>query len=225
MPKLDCSKLKSLVKEFQKEGIVTDGTIVKCQYCDCVLTVTYEHQRYPISQHVSGARHRTNVTRESKATIQSQAFIGPSFAVAKEQSQVNKQFSLDLTSAFLQSGIPLNKVNTPPLKQFLEKYMHRSVPDESTLRKNYVEPVYDATMSKIRQEIGDNDLAFILDETTDELQRYVLNILVMPLNGMASTPVLIKVILKISSYFKVIPKKRFWLSFSVTYRANYCLIC
>lgn len=79
------------------------------------------------------------------------------------------------------------------LKSFLEKYTKRHIPDESTLRKNFVKPIYTSTIEKIKQVVAEHPVAFILDETTDAMQRYILNILVVPLNGKPTEPMLLKV--------------------------------
>jgi hypothetical protein len=68
------------------------------------------------------------------------------------------------------------------LKSFLEKYTGRHTPSPQTLR-NYVDVLYKGTLAKVRQEISDNDLCFIVDETTDVCGRYVLNIMFGVLNG------------------------------------------
>ena len=47
----------------------------------------------------------------------------------------------------------------------------KSVPDESTLRKNYVDKVFQKTKQAIRQIIGDNLIYFHVDETTDSCGR------------------------------------------------------
>lgn len=197
MPKVSADRLKTLAKEFENDGIVSDGSIIKCSFCDLSIKMDINHQKQQISQHISTIRHRENKARESKASSSRQTFIGAAFEAGETETKANKQFALDLTSAFLQSGIPLNKVNSLPIKSFLEKYTHRHVPDESTLRKNYTQPIYDSTIQKIRSEIGDSDVALILDESTDQLQRFVLNILIMPLNGKAVKPMLIKVSLQV----------------------------
>ena len=54
----------------------------------------------------------------------------------------------------------------------------KSVPDESTLRKNYVDKVFQKTKQAIRQIIGDNLIYFHVDETTDSCGRYVANLLI-----------------------------------------------
>lgn len=51
---------------------------------------------------------------------------------------------------------------------FLEKYTGQNIPDESTLRKNYVPHIYFETLSSVRGEIqGGSIWVSIDDETTD----------------------------------------------------------
>ena len=78
------------------------------------------------------------------------------------------------------------------MKSYLQKYTGKSVPDESTLRKSYLQPLYEGKISQIRQVVADHPVYFILDETTGRQNRYVLNILVAPLNGHQVKPMLLK---------------------------------
>jgi uncharacterized Zn-finger protein len=54
----------------------------------------------------------------------------------------NDSFNQDLCNAFVAANIPWNKLNSAPLKNFLTKYCNRNIPNESTLRKNYMLPCY-----------------------------------------------------------------------------------
>lgn len=52
--------------------------------------------------------------------------------------------------------------------------MRRIIPEASTICKGNVEPAYETTLRKIREEIGDGDPIWIsLDETTDKNGRFV----------------------------------------------------
>uniref|UniRef100_A0A915J693 DUF4371 domain-containing protein n=1 Tax=Romanomermis culicivorax TaxID=13658 RepID=A0A915J693_ROMCU len=54
------------------------------------------------------------------------------------------------------------------------------------------QPIYEATIVKIKSIIGDSDVCFILDETTDIKQHAILNILVTPVAGKPVKPMLLK---------------------------------
>jgi hypothetical protein len=54
------------------------------------------------------------------------------------------EFKRELCAALVASDIPLWKLTNETLRNFLCKWTKMDVPDESTLRKIYVEPVYSA---------------------------------------------------------------------------------
>lgn len=58
----------------------------------------------------------------------------------------------------LKTNIPLNKLKNNHFKNFLEKHCKRHIPDESTLSKNYISPVYHDTIQQIKAIIGSNGL-------------------------------------------------------------------
>jgi hypothetical protein len=95
----------------------------------------------------------------------------------------NDSFNQDLCNAFVAANIPWNKLNSAPLKNFLTKYCNRNIPNESTLRKNYMLPCYNETISNIRKSIGESDICIIVDETTDITGRYMANIVVSKLTS------------------------------------------
>ena len=80
--------------------------------------------------------------------------------------------------------IPLNKINHSSFKHFMKKYRERSVPYESTLRKNYVGLAYDEKLTLLKEYVAEVRLYFILDETTGVCNRSVLSILIGKLNGL-----------------------------------------
>jgi len=60
----------------------------------------------------------------------------------------------------------------------LEKYTGKHIPDESTLRKNYLGPCYDNVIIAIREVIGNSDIWIAVDETTVTNGRYIANLIV-----------------------------------------------
>jgi len=190
MSKLSIGKLKKLANDFKKDYITTDGFILRCDLCDVVISVDDKHQKTRITQHIEAPKHVKS--RDLAKQKKKQPFIADVLGKAVVSGTSSNNFFLDLTATFIQTGIPLHKVNHPAMKSFLEKYTMKSVPDQSTLRKNYVKPVYDATVLRIKEAIGDRPVYFVLDETTDVMKRYVLNILVAPLTGEPVKPMLFK---------------------------------
>ncbi|ODM93900.1 hypothetical protein Ocin01_12782 [Orchesella cincta] len=52
---------------------------------------------------------------------------------------VKNEFAADMCKAFLSADIPMNKINNPTIRQFLEKYTKKAVPSCATLRRNIPE--------------------------------------------------------------------------------------
>ena len=73
---------------------------------------------------------------------------------------------------------PIEKLNNQSLRQFLEKYTKHLVPNESTLRKNYLTGCYEEVLDKIRCSVGDCKIWVSIGETTDVDGRYVANVIV-----------------------------------------------
>jgi hypothetical protein len=63
---------------------------------------------------------------------------------------------LHLCEVFLAADIPLWKLTSPTLRNSIEEYTQCKVPDESTVRKNYVKQCYDLIIQNTRDKIQDN---------------------------------------------------------------------
>lgn len=86
-------------------------------------------------------------------------------------------FYADLCKALLSANIPLWKLQNPTFAHFLAEYTKKHIPDESTLRKNYVNRVYEDTVAEIRRRVADNFCFVVVDETTDVRGNYVAHLL------------------------------------------------
>jgi hypothetical protein len=73
----------------------------------------------------------------------------------------------------------------------LDKYSAQSIPDESTIRKKYIKPIYKKTLVSIRNSIGDGPTCELIDETTDVDDRFIANIIVGKLNDSKFKPFLL----------------------------------
>ncbi|KAF0714390.1 Uncharacterized protein FWK35_00030423 [Aphis craccivora] len=63
-----------------------------------------------------------------------------------------------------------------------KKYTSREIPSDSTLRKTYVNDIYEETMKNIREQIIGNKIWVSIDKTTDSEGRYVANVIIGTLN-------------------------------------------
>lgn len=188
--KVNAGKIRDIVKQFSADGIQSDGSVLRCNVCDISITIDKKHQRNRVTQHIGSAKHTKNKELQCSKGGVRQQFFGE--ALASSNSINNNEFFTETAKTFMSCGIPLSKLNNPIMKTYLQKYTGKSVPDESTLRKSYLQPLHEEKLKQIRQVVAENPVYFILDETTDRQNRYVLNILVAPLNGQQVKPMLLK---------------------------------
>jgi len=118
-----------------------------------------------IAQHVATQRHQASAkTREE---------------TQKEEETASKSdFHFQLCRAMVAANIPFATLNNPTWKSFLSEHMKRDIPDESTIRKNYLDKVYKETIRHIQNEIGDDCIWAAVDETTDVTGRKMANFIV-----------------------------------------------
>lgn len=95
----------------------------------------------------------------------------------------NNNFNEDLCLCLVAANIPWFKLQVPQFRDFLQKYTNQHVPDESLLRKSYLEPCYNKTIENIREKVGDSYIFLIVDETTDINGNYIANLLVGALSS------------------------------------------
>lgn len=95
-------------------------------------------KKFQITQHLRTAAHKSNAAAKTISKVQT-TLTSALFA----RNCGNDVFSKDLCKALVSANIPLKKVGNLEFRAFLEKYCGRQVPDESTLRKNYIGPLYE----------------------------------------------------------------------------------
>jgi len=175
------SRLNSYVSEFSEcSGPVftTDGKILYCKLCDSKVG---SDRKFNVQQHIDTAKHKAAIKRKQSKN---------KFDLQKTQQQLlsntkKSSFNKDLCYALLSANIPLNKLNNPNFKSFLEKYTSKEIPNQTTLRKGYVNEIYEDTLVKIRSFIFGKKIWVSIDETTDSAGRYIANVIVgtLELNG------------------------------------------
>lgn len=127
-----------------------------------------------LDQHKTSAIHKERIRANSGGASTSRQQLLSEVAVdSKEQVQ----FAKDVTSAFVQEGIPLYKLEEGPLRKLFEKYCPIKLPSVSTLRRT-VSTLCEENLSEIRRDIGDSNIWLTVDEATDPLGRYIANIVV-----------------------------------------------
>ncbi|KAG7160244.1 hypothetical protein Hamer_G029594, partial [Homarus americanus] len=106
-------------------------------------------KKFQVQQHLKTSKHiRLEAVKSNSAQKEQQLLLACSSKSGPDRSQ----FNADLCKAFVLADIPLHKLNNRCLKSFLEQYTGKKVPDESTLRKNYVSQLFKDTMEIIRRK-------------------------------------------------------------------------
>jgi hypothetical protein len=124
-----------------------------------------------IVQHERTIQHQSNLSKPNQRAKQ--------FSLTENiPASRHDVFSLDLCEAMLAANLPWYKLQCPKFKEFLAKYCNRSIPDESTIRKQYLPICYNNILTQIRSDIGQCSVWIAVDETTDTKGRYVANIIV-----------------------------------------------
>ena len=93
------------------------------------------------------------------------------------------------------SNIPLEKSDHPAVKNFLKKHVigGAEIPSASALRKNWLPKVFNKNDDELKMKFSlETQLAILVDETTDLLNRPILNILFKSLDLYAQESVLVK---------------------------------
>ncbi|KAL4126218.1 hypothetical protein QTP88_010444 [Uroleucon formosanum] len=135
-------------------------------------------QRFQVSQHISTTKHKQNKERQNKFK---QQFLASSPSTSSDDN--SSTFYTDLCRVFIRADIPIFKLKNPALKDFLEQYTGKTIPEESTIRKKYVNVIYEETLTSIRQNIQDGPIWVSIDESTDADGRYVGNVIVGKLSS------------------------------------------
>ncbi|KAL4084278.1 hypothetical protein QTP88_028103 [Uroleucon formosanum] len=172
MPKVKVSlfsQLNNYVTEFDPKVFSTDGKIFYCKICDIKCGSA---KRFNVTQHLTTAKHLKLVAQKEKNVNVKKA--QQRFLTDTKKSCFNR----DLCSAMLSANIPLNKLNNESFKSFLVKYTGKIIPAVTTLRKSYVDEIYDETLIKIKNAVIDKKIWVSIDQTTDSLGRFVANIII-----------------------------------------------
>ena len=194
MPKIKQSfksKLNIYVKSL--DDLKVENESVFCMICVKPIHVNESKYKCRIDEHLSSGQHLKNKELREKGEKKIQMLLKESMKSSEEKTKKEDYFKSRLTEALIESNIPLKKLNNQSFQAFLEEFTERRIPNESTLRLHYVEPLYKRIIEKIREKVDSNYVYFIIDEATDTCERKVLNVLVGVLNGEYSKPMLIDV--------------------------------
>jgi len=146
MPKIPSTKKGKVAQyllEFLNETFKSDGHVLLFVTCGQSVSCL---KRSLITQHINATKHKENKVRKIQFT--------QNFITSSASSNSKSIFNTDLYRVLIKADIPLTELKNPTFKKFLEKYIGQAVPEEITIRKNYVEIIYNETLSKIRESLA-----------------------------------------------------------------------
>lgn len=86
---------------------------------------------------------------------------------------------MDLCQAMMSANnIPLNKLSINKFREFLEKYAGKNIPMEATLRKCYIDDIFNTTMDEMEIEIQQNKIWISIDKTCNVEGPFIANVIV-----------------------------------------------
>ena len=104
------------------------STVEKLRCKPCGFMINFDRRvKTRAEEHIKTEKHRNHVQLSQRQTYMDSV-----------PDKKNKVFA-DLTKALVKSNIPLNKVENPNIKSFLEKWTKKELLSQSTLRKTYLE--------------------------------------------------------------------------------------
>ena len=155
---------------YSEEFYVSDGVLF-CKSCER----SYDHSRKStLDHHLTSEMHKNSKRRKVERETSNRRQATINFGATQMRTEITHDFIAMMT----ESDIPLYKSNS--MRPFLKKHCKNggSIPGESTLRKYHLPKVYGEHESKLRDLVKDKKLSIAVDETTDERDESVLNIIV-----------------------------------------------
>ena len=179
------------------DDMVARGDEMWCKHCGVVVN----HAQVPFStKHIASKAHKkhkangaaTKVPPGATAQLADPVLAPPAkpAPTLHQQQQASMQTMMDklnttakvsddFVAAFLQAGIPPNKLDHPAIRGLIKKYttVHGSVSHGSTLYRN-VSRVGATHMAAVRAKVQGKKVWIATDEWTDSLGHAILNIIV-----------------------------------------------
>lgn len=174
MPKIKPSTathLKQIISEFGEDIFSTDGKILFCKICEVKVAA---EKRFTVQQHIGRDKHKNGIQNISERKT-FQVLLAQSASTSKGSSS---KFYKELCEVLVSANIPLCKLNNFKLRDFLGRYTGHSIPDESTLRKNYIPQCYEETIRKIRERVCGKKIFVSIDESSDVEGRLIASVIV-----------------------------------------------
>jgi hypothetical protein len=185
------TKKNLIVQKYKSSLNINSANDILCKYCNKVIKFTDKNGKQTVEDHLKSEHHRKK-KQQAIEIQQIQPSIDISLAQQSKKVMKNPYFE-DVAKWMTENNIALSKLGNESFTWIFKKHHNQDMPCASNISKYYVPNLFNSTLDKIRGVIQDNSIYLIIDETSDKLNRHVLNILVGCLGEKYSKPMLLMV--------------------------------
>jgi hypothetical protein len=175
------------VKQYPKGVLHADAGQLFCSSCN----ITLDHCRKgSIDKHLLTQFHvtkRKQLDELEDVRAKQQATIVGSFQRITESRDSRNLAHFELVEAFVASNIPLNKLDHPKLREYLQANVKNlgALPTSSLLRSQYLPQVFEVNHQELKERVAAApSVVVVTDEASDAQDRFVLHVLfVLPVTS------------------------------------------
>ncbi|XP_019372800.1 PREDICTED: uncharacterized protein LOC109297480 isoform X1 [Gavialis gangeticus] len=182
MPKTAKVTPKDRVAQFGKDKFHTDGTVLFCTACNKAV----DHVRkQTIVEHMESAKHKHNEKRRREdaetagpSTVKKQCTDTAAFPHSSVAKDHRDTVTLDFVRMCLQADLPLQKMDLPVVRDFLNKHVEggSAIPKLDQLY-SHLPPLFEEEKQRLINDFEGNFIAVVTNETIDFENKPVFNIL------------------------------------------------
>lgn len=161
-------------KQYRSSEVYEDGGKLFCRSCNIVLS----HQRKStVDNHMKSANH---LRHAGEPDAKKQKTIDTTLNVATVAAEARVSSCNDWLSMLVSANIPISKSDHPKVREFLRTRVQNggSIPKSDQLTEHYLPDLYECEKRKLKAAfVNCSGICIVVDETSDEQGRFVLNVL------------------------------------------------
>lgn len=158
------ARLNSFVAEF-KNIFSTDGVVLYCKICNKIVKA---QTRFAVISHLAKRKHKNAISLRNAEVTQIKIY-NPSTRSTLHQ---------DLFTFLVKSDISLSNLNNTCFRNYIEKFVNESVPDESSMKRFYLTEIYEQTINMIRNSVLGKKLWVSIDEIIYTEGRCIVHVVI-----------------------------------------------
>ena len=177
----------SRVAEFGSRTFVVEGGVLMCKICN--ITVDYVRTQ-SITDHLQSKCHSQQTAKckadsDAEITPKRQTTLAGCSERQTATSSAKEDLIVGLVQAIMSANIPMEKLDNPQIRDFVAANVigGGDIPRANGLREHYVPKVYSKQQAEVISKLAGKKVAIIADETSDVAGRYVVNVLLQPLDA------------------------------------------